>query len=1391
MSYWKHILQKIGLSLIVVFIIQIILPTVSFAFSGFFMYSPEDGRLRGYVYVKDPTKVSVDITNNGSVTTITYDHNKDKLSFHDSTYYGYDNANVKLKNVNFNSIEYTANTAPSRIVASDGQSTQEFTKEIDSYGNVRYFGDNTKLGLYRILGKPYLSKVNANTYIPRNNQLVGFIPASDDSNAIQLSLPSVNNLPAIDFGHLALSDFVLKDVTAGSNMTLTGLNRLTGYETLQQYPNSYFNSVITLETSTSLVKDHIYELSLSSLSNSDEIKLPAPGTYSFSLITGIVKVEFVNQGKAYYEFEGHSAAYFDNIQLKGTPQLKISPETLSVGQEKDFKVFNQFDDGTIEDVTDYEITSLTFSDVNNKAISLDSTTKKIKALNPGSASLIIKHNGENRPYFITVIAVSPGGSGGSGFFQYFMEDQDLTRGQIHPKVSWMTSSEALYSGYELTFSDTNGSAIGQTINVPKQVTTGGGFNYLDIPNSSLPLGAVYVDLTPKDLAGHKVSEMYRMQIFDNTSNSPVLTGGNPAIPAPVAQAMQFDDQDTRLWSLGGHITWYDASTSPSPATSYSLYFVDANNTKLKPIAEIQRNNFKRPYQNLDLPSYEITLPNGFVMPEGAQKIGIFGKNAQGESTQGYYYRFWDKIAGTMGNDYFEDTDNRANHINGTLNWTPMLNETTIVGYVVQFLGKDFEPIGNSFAQIGKGQQQYSVSIREDQIPVEAKVIALRAVNADGIYLPVGNYSISDNILGEATSSSPVDQQLPGITQIMNWDLDGELGEIGGYIYFNADYSAVNSSILRYDIYFVNDQLQKIKPIISLSKNNVALYQTSIPMNTKIPNGATKLAVYGITATGESVPKTIDLNDRIYSPPLLPSQISITNNKSDFADTITITGLQAYDAVSIYRDVNSSNAFLVGSVEGNASSISFSVPQLGKEEGSLYFALQRNGGIRSLKVLKSYDKEPTIGGAVGGGGGGGGPVGPAELFKWDIVNQNGAIRVSSSISPEQLKKLVEEQAKASKNEILIDLKTTADGYDFKLNAGLIDEIKSKLEDPVLVFNTTIGTARIPFDVLQDALEANGGKDWMSLRVSIEKLSTADQQDLEKMIALNGGESVGKALSYELSLINDSNSTVATIDSFSEYVGHHVLLPKDFKLNPGEKLNGAVWDPQSKTLISVPLTITWDKDDKPAYATLWRKGNSIYTVFKSQKQFADVKEDYFAKDDIESLAASNVIQGFEDGSFRADENVTRAEFATLLVRGLGLKPVSSTYKGFSDVNEADWYSQAVYTAVSSDLISGYEDGTFRPTQNITHQEAVTMISNALKFINKAIKLDDSERARYAQRLSELSWPVDEWAIDAAAMAMKRNVLNAGNGFSFEKDAKTTRGQTALLINKLLQNAAWPKN
>ena len=101
--------------------------------------------------------------------------------------------------------------------------------------------------------------------------------------------------------------------------------------------------------------------------------------------------------------------------------------------------------------------------------------------------------------------------------------------------------------------------------------------------------------------------------------------------------------------------------------------------------------------------------------------------------------------------------------------------------------------------------------------------------------------------------------------------------------------------------------------------------------------------------------------------------------------------------------------------------------------------------------------------------------------------------------------------------------------------------------------------------------------------------------------------------------------------------------------------------------------------------------------------------FASDDhcIASLSVIGLLRGYEDGSFRPDNPISRAECVVLLSRPIEVPAGSST---FSDVPETHWASSAISAGTSAGWLSGYPDGTFRPDQNITRLEAVKMINTA---------------------------------------------------------------------------------
>lgn len=101
-------------------------------------------------------------------------------------------------------------------------------------------------------------------------------------------------------------------------------------------------------------------------------------------------------------------------------------------------------------------------------------------------------------------------------------------------------------------------------------------------------------------------------------------------------------------------------------------------------------------------------------------------------------------------------------------------------------------------------------------------------------------------------------------------------------------------------------------------------------------------------------------------------------------------------------------------------------------------------------------------------------------------------------------------------------------------------------------------------------------------------------------------------------------------------------------------------------------------------------------------------HWAEKVITQWQEKGLISSYEDGTFKPDNSVTRAEFVIMLNKALGF-----TQKGnvtFSDVSANAWYYDAVAIAVEAGYCAGYEDGTFKPNATITRAEAAVMIAKA---------------------------------------------------------------------------------
>lgn len=177
-------------------------------------------------------------------------------------------------------------------------------------------------------------------------------------------------------------------------------------------------------------------------------------------------------------------------------------------------------------------------------------------------------------------------------------------------------------------------------------------------------------------------------------------------------------------------------------------------------------------------------------------------------------------------------------------------------------------------------------------------------------------------------------------------------------------------------------------------------------------------------------------------------------------------------------------------------------------------------------------------------------------------------------------------------------------------------------------------------------------------------------------------------------------------------------------------------------------------------------SVNMGFAASNNFSDVNDDI--KDSVAKLTSVGVIQGYEDGTFRPDNTITRAEAAAIMVRMLGKEDAEEYSRGmtqFSDSNE-HWGAGYINIATSEGIIKGYPDGTFKPNNKVSYAEMITMMV-------RAIGAGEAVGARG-------TWP-DNYIMFASAQDLT-------DGVGFSKTAPASRGNVAKIAENTLEATLW---
>ncbi len=121
-------------------------------------------------------------------------------------------------------------------------------------------------------------------------------------------------------------------------------------------------------------------------------------------------------------------------------------------------------------------------------------------------------------------------------------------------------------------------------------------------------------------------------------------------------------------------------------------------------------------------------------------------------------------------------------------------------------------------------------------------------------------------------------------------------------------------------------------------------------------------------------------------------------------------------------------------------------------------------------------------------------------------------------------------------------------------------------------------------------------------------------------------------------------------------------------------------------------------------------NLTSITASASGFSDVSDTTPNNEAILYLQDHEIVKGYDDGTFKPEKNVNRAELLKIIIEGSKIQLDVTDFTPFSDIDDAEWYAPYVKKAYSSGWINGYNDGTFKPNQTITKVEALKIIGEA---------------------------------------------------------------------------------
>lgn len=267
--------------------------------------------------------------------------------------------------------------------------------------------------------------------------------------------------------------------------------------------------------------------------------------------------------------------------------------------------------------------------------------------------------------------------------------------------------------------------------------------------------------------------------------------------------------------------------------------------------------------------------------------------------------------------------------------------------------------------------------------------------------------------------------------------------------------------------------------------------------------------------------------------------------------------------------------------------------------------------------------------------------------------------------------------------------------------------------------------------------------------------------------------------EFTITCSSGGQTVEVEKFNGYVERTIAIPEG--VDPSKITTGIILNDDG-TFTHIPTTIVMI--DGRYYAKLNSLTNSTYSVIWNPITFSDMIG-HWAEEAVNDMGSRLVVTGVTEDMYDPDGDMTRGDFASVIVKSLGLLRVGEGQVIFSDVASDDLNFDAIYIAYEYGLINGYGDGKFGPDDTITREQAMVMIARAMDIAGIETEMGSVEESTILLAFSDRE-TVSAWARRSAAECIRAGVVLGRTTTAIAPSDNVSRAEVAAMIRRFLMKA-----